>query len=407
VAVATPAPERQASRRKLAKKKQALPDGSFPMPNTSYLKKAIRAVGRAKPGKRPALAKLIRKRARQLGTAGSKVLKGSWADNSQSAKAMANALATELREFASTHPDAGYDEVRIRREANEYANAVTAEIVQFVRTSGKSTRTVEFAGSGGHWVGLGRGKGWKYVKADGSPFAISEKHHLIDHMVETHGVSRSMLERGGGAGGSSRTLKSLHSAHEVFNNGDKKDRKPPEHGMDPAKLREPNVNDRVNVSGIKGTEGQLVSKKRGLGRIKRDDGKVYEASLKDIAHGEGTLTERSNAEYEAMMSKRRADRSGSAHVDARAARAEAVGQAKRKAMGLDPLPTPATDRMNAERAASAKATRGGAASTTVQKTPHAQLLQERKDARAKYPQGHPERLKAERAVRQSRKAGKA
>jgi hypothetical protein len=40
-------------------------------------------------------------------------------------------------------------------------------------------------------------------------------------------------------------------------------------------------------------------------------------------------------------------------------------------------------------------------------TPHADLLQQRSDARAKLPQGHPERLKAERAVRESRKLGTA
>lgn len=98
MAVQTPAPERAAGRRSLAKAKKALPDGSFPIPNVSYLKKAIRAVGRAAPGKRPALARLIRKRAHQLGQAGMAVLKGSWADSSQSATSMANALRAQLIE---------------------------------------------------------------------------------------------------------------------------------------------------------------------------------------------------------------------------------------------------------------------------------------------------------------------
>lgn len=52
-------------RKKLAKKKEAMPDGSFPIRNTSDLKNAIQAVGRAKD---PAKAKAwIKKRAKALG----------------------------------------------------------------------------------------------------------------------------------------------------------------------------------------------------------------------------------------------------------------------------------------------------------------------------------------------------
>lgn len=96
----TPAPERAAGRRKLATRKQALPDGSFPIPNASYLKKAIRAVGRTSSAKRPALARLIRKRGRQLNAWN--IVKGSWADNTQSAKAMARALHGQLIELGFT-----------------------------------------------------------------------------------------------------------------------------------------------------------------------------------------------------------------------------------------------------------------------------------------------------------------
>jgi len=106
VAVATPTYERAAGRRKLAKKKQALGDGSFPIPNVSYLGKAIRAVGRAAPGKRLALARLIRKRARQLGSAGMAKLKGSWADPSKSTKQMARALYDQLVELSWSPEDA-------------------------------------------------------------------------------------------------------------------------------------------------------------------------------------------------------------------------------------------------------------------------------------------------------------
>jgi hypothetical protein len=92
----TPPHETKAGRQALVKKKQALSDGSFPIPNLSYLKKALKAVGRATPGKRPVLAALIRKRAKVI-PGGLAVLKGSWADNTQSAKAM---------ELAATAPPA-------------------------------------------------------------------------------------------------------------------------------------------------------------------------------------------------------------------------------------------------------------------------------------------------------------
>jgi hypothetical protein len=113
VAVATPAPQRSAGRKRLAKQGHALKDGSFPIPNVGFLDKAIRSVGRAKPGKRPAIAALIRKRARQLGPAGMARLKGSWADNTQSAKAMANALYGQLIEL-------GFDPEQAKTETQEF-----------------------------------------------------------------------------------------------------------------------------------------------------------------------------------------------------------------------------------------------------------------------------------------------
>jgi len=77
--VKTPPVQRAAGRKKLAAKKQALPDGSFPVPNVDYLKKAIRSVGRAPASKRPALKALIRKRARELKATNAKGVKGTWA----------------------------------------------------------------------------------------------------------------------------------------------------------------------------------------------------------------------------------------------------------------------------------------------------------------------------------------
>lgn len=75
----TPAPERAANRRKLAAAGQALPGGSEPIPDVEYLKKAIRSVGRLDPSKRPALKKLIVKRARELKATSAPGVKGTWA----------------------------------------------------------------------------------------------------------------------------------------------------------------------------------------------------------------------------------------------------------------------------------------------------------------------------------------
>jgi hypothetical protein len=73
------APTSTAGRKALAKARNALPDGSFPVPDTAYLKKAIKAVGRAPASKRPALARLIKKRAKELGATNTAGVKGTWA----------------------------------------------------------------------------------------------------------------------------------------------------------------------------------------------------------------------------------------------------------------------------------------------------------------------------------------
>src|ERR1039457_848034 len=77
--VKTPAPERAAGRRALAAKGQALPGGEDPVPNLDFLKKAIRSVGRLDPAKRPALAALIRKRAKALKATNAPGVKDTWA----------------------------------------------------------------------------------------------------------------------------------------------------------------------------------------------------------------------------------------------------------------------------------------------------------------------------------------
>lgn len=75
---ATPPVERAESRRKLAKKGKALADWSFPVPDVEHLKKAIQAVGRTDPAKRPALARLLWKRAKQLNALN--IVKGTWVE---------------------------------------------------------------------------------------------------------------------------------------------------------------------------------------------------------------------------------------------------------------------------------------------------------------------------------------
>lgn len=56
-----------AQRRAYAKKKIAMADGSFPIPDKAHLRKAIMAVGRAHPSKRAAVKAHIRRRAAALG----------------------------------------------------------------------------------------------------------------------------------------------------------------------------------------------------------------------------------------------------------------------------------------------------------------------------------------------------
>lgn len=78
MAVKTPAPQRAAGRRSLAKRNLALPDGSFPVPNADYWDKARQAIGRVKdPAKRAAVARLLRRTAPRFGKAAE--LKNSWA----------------------------------------------------------------------------------------------------------------------------------------------------------------------------------------------------------------------------------------------------------------------------------------------------------------------------------------
>jgi hypothetical protein len=57
----------EAERRELAAKGQALPDGSFPMPDCDAVRRAHEAYGRAPEGHRAAVAALANKRNAELG----------------------------------------------------------------------------------------------------------------------------------------------------------------------------------------------------------------------------------------------------------------------------------------------------------------------------------------------------
>lgn len=67
----------QMQRRRLAAKRQAMPDGVFPIRNISDLKNAIQAYGRAK--NKPAVKAWIKKRARELGA--TNLLPDNWRDD--------------------------------------------------------------------------------------------------------------------------------------------------------------------------------------------------------------------------------------------------------------------------------------------------------------------------------------
>jgi hypothetical protein len=147
--VKTPGPQRAAGRRQLAARKQALPGGSFPIPDVAYLKKAIRSVGRAPASKRPALKALIRKRARELKAANTPGVKGTWpfqAANTHG-KVVDLAMATMTRKMPVVR---GAADVQLTR-------------------SGPGKVTVMHKSTGFKVGTLGQaGKGWQGVHASGA-----------------------------------------------------------------------------------------------------------------------------------------------------------------------------------------------------------------------------------------------
>jgi hypothetical protein len=91
-----------ATRKALAANDQAMPDGSFPIPNLDFLKRAIRSIGRTPPGKRASVVAWIKKRASALGQP---KLAANLSNLADSALLLANALdAVELAGTIVTPP---------------------------------------------------------------------------------------------------------------------------------------------------------------------------------------------------------------------------------------------------------------------------------------------------------------
>lgn len=88
----------EAGRKKMAKAKTAMADGSFPIPNTEFLQKAIKAFGRAK--NKDAVKAWIKSRARALGA--TKMLPSNWAvaEAESELYLMAEELAAAIDLFA-------------------------------------------------------------------------------------------------------------------------------------------------------------------------------------------------------------------------------------------------------------------------------------------------------------------
>lgn len=82
-------------RQAMAKSGTAMPDGSYPIPNVAFLKKAIQAFGRAPLAKRDAVKAWIKKRAAALGASG--LIPDSWRSEEAPVVQLAENDSAELR----------------------------------------------------------------------------------------------------------------------------------------------------------------------------------------------------------------------------------------------------------------------------------------------------------------------
>lgn len=488
MAVKTPAPERAAGRRKLAASGKALPGGSFPIPNRAYLKKAIQAVGRAAPGKRPALGRLIRKRARALGAWST--VKGSWADNTQSAKAMSSALRATLElsvangEFVwelANQPQAGeMDRVYKRAYAmakgqgkddaacTKFAMGVCK---RYAKNKGyppsavkkpseyaNGQEALEFVGPKGYE------HGWKYVGGPGLPkIAAGAKirfpqssgvhegkvtevsgQHLHVHVTKGAKAGQDIRVHSGMVthvhGGGTKTPSMTGAEHTATDTAAAKAKYSPA-GQD--------AFDEARQSGRSAAQSHLAAKEAESGGPK-----YSQATFERVIHrveglpmgSSATLGSRSvrkrpggydvtlgsktrhypkyaDDAVRAMLSGRHQSSSEKPKADmsledARGRAAQAATQKPKvnaptqpkpqtKIPGGNTQPPVQTGGSGLTPGASDSATKSSALAKDLQSSDHAQLLKNRTAMRAKYPQGHPERLKAERAVRQSRKTRRA
>jgi hypothetical protein len=493
VTVKTPAPERAAGRRKLAKAGKALPDDSYPIPNRSYLKKAIQAVGRAAPGKRPALGRLIRKRARELGAWST--VKGSWADNTQTAKAMSSALRATLElaaaqgEFVwelSDQPVAGEMDrvykraVSMAKNQGKTGDAVTkfamSACKRYAANKGYppsavkapaeyagGREAIEFTGPKGYshgWIYHG-GPGLPKIAAgskvrfpqssgvhEGTVLSKDGEHLNVavtkgaksGQTIRIHAGMVSHYQHGTKGGGTKTPSKTgaEHSATDTAAAAAKY--APSGQKVTPAHSR--SNEDRLkliahlsDVHGIThGHEGRshqlliedhaadhesVISQRRGLSNHGIESRKHRASTLSTLqtndlldrkARGEDTsepvgvggmtLTQlQGNPQYKALRA------SGMSHGGA-LDRMAATKQTTQKPVVNAPKQPAATTKTPGGNTATVK-TPGATTPTPVGTPEHATLLKARTAARAQYPQGHPERLKAERAVRQSRKTRRA
>jgi hypothetical protein len=211
------------------------------------------------------------------------------------------------------------------------------------------------------------------------------KDEHVAHLVEHHNVSEAML-RGGNKTGSSRSISSLAKTHEAFHAPGKAEHT---HSPTGATFEE-------QQAGLTDAKTEAMAQRLERGDI------TFEQAIGEIVGGRRTRRKKPSpadllnanfrpGEGETLVGKPTpsARQREIAKIES-AKKDNAVKKAYRdrlKASGVNPDTT---------------------AGMTSNATPsHSDLLRMRKEARAKFPQGHPERLKAERNVRKSRKASKA
>ena len=91
----------QMQRRRLAAKRQAMPDGGFPIRNVADLKNAIQAFGRAK--NKPAVKSWIKKRARELGA--TNLLPENWRDDTLVHYGVIDEMEVNMWTYSYTYPN--------------------------------------------------------------------------------------------------------------------------------------------------------------------------------------------------------------------------------------------------------------------------------------------------------------